>query len=142
MKNSRIDQLKRWIEARQRILATTRDSKIERRCRTWIANDRAELVCIEADLFGGRRPAQDYCSARASSCRMPNARAACGLSLSPSGRELPRRQSASLRIAELPSWGKWCRPSACSSNFASRASSASFCVRINPAKTHSGFPAR
>jgi hypothetical protein len=59
MKNSRIDQLKRWIEARQRILATTRDSKIERLCRNWIANDQAELDRIESDLWSGRRPAQE-----------------------------------------------------------------------------------
>ena len=44
---TRVEQLKRWIEARKRILAATRDGQVARLCLLWIARDQAELDRIE-----------------------------------------------------------------------------------------------
>ncbi len=50
---SRADQLRRWIEARKRILRATRDSQVAGLCAAWIARDEAELESI--DTAGFRR---------------------------------------------------------------------------------------
>ena len=44
---SRADQLRRWIEARKRILTATRDSQVAGLCLAWIARDEAELDSLD-----------------------------------------------------------------------------------------------